>query len=142
MSSLREYSGLPDKALSIRQPWAWAIIHASKRMENRTWQTAFRGPICIHASKGMTKDEYLDASGFIQRQGFDCPDAPRLERGGIIGTATLVNCYDKRLDLWEDDPWFFGPWGLFLKDVKPVPFIPVKGALGIFDWKGRVITDA
>jgi hypothetical protein len=39
------------KALSIQQPWAWAIIHAGKRVENRTWSTRFRGPFFIHAGK-------------------------------------------------------------------------------------------
>ena len=27
------------KALSIRQPWAWAILHAGKDIENRDWRT-------------------------------------------------------------------------------------------------------
>lgn len=46
------------KALSIRQPWAWAIVNAGKRVENRTWETRYRGPILIHAAKGVTKREY------------------------------------------------------------------------------------
>jgi hypothetical protein len=25
------------KALSVRQPWAWAIIYALKNVENRGW---------------------------------------------------------------------------------------------------------
>ena len=33
------------KALSIRQPWAWAIINAGKDIENRQWPTKFRGSI-------------------------------------------------------------------------------------------------
>ena len=36
-------------ALSIRQPWAWAILHAGKDIENRSWRTAFRGEVLIHA---------------------------------------------------------------------------------------------
>ena len=28
------------KALTIKQPWAWAIIHAGKDIENRDWVTA------------------------------------------------------------------------------------------------------
>jgi len=27
---------LPSIALSVRQPWAWAIIHAGKPVENRS----------------------------------------------------------------------------------------------------------
>ena len=38
------------KALSVRQPWAWAIAAAGKDVENRTWRTDYRGLIAIHAS--------------------------------------------------------------------------------------------
>jgi hypothetical protein len=37
------------KALTVCQPWAWAIIHAPKRIENRTWRTSHRGPLAVHA---------------------------------------------------------------------------------------------
>ncbi len=52
------------KALSIRQPWAWLILHGGKDIENRDWATRFRGRVLIHASKGMTRDEWGDAWGF------------------------------------------------------------------------------
>lgn len=52
--------------LSIRQPWAWAILHAGKDIENRDWATRFRGPFLVHAGKGCTRDEYEDAVDFIQ----------------------------------------------------------------------------
>jgi hypothetical protein len=39
------------KALTIRQPWAWATIYGGKDVENRRWRTAYRGPLLIHAGK-------------------------------------------------------------------------------------------
>ena len=54
-------------------------------------------------------------------------------RGGIIGTAEIVDCIEQ-----SDSPWFFGPYGLVLENVQPVDFIPVKGALGLFDWRTRM----
>ena len=39
------------KCLSVCEPWAWAIIHGPKGIENRSWATAYRGPLLIHASK-------------------------------------------------------------------------------------------
>lgn len=48
------------KALSIRHPWAWAVTHAGKRVENRDWHGGraaywrglqLVGPVAIHASK-------------------------------------------------------------------------------------------
>lgn len=44
----------PIKAITIKQPWAWAITrrattYAGKDIENRTWTTHYRGPLAIHA---------------------------------------------------------------------------------------------
>jgi len=136
--------GLPTKALSIRQPWAWAIINAGKDIENRDWSTRFRGPVCIHAAKGMTNREWGQAMDFIdelfpvplaaqcgrRRSAFGSLDA---QRGGIIGVADIVDCVES-----SDSPWFFGRYGFVLQNVRPVEFIPVKGALGFFDWRANL----
>lgn len=39
------------RALTVQQPWAWAIIHGGKTIENRTQLWAYRGPLAIHAGK-------------------------------------------------------------------------------------------
>ena len=49
------------KALSIRQPWATLILHGQKDIENRSWATRQRGQVLIHASKGMTRDEWEES---------------------------------------------------------------------------------
>src|SRR5690348_2447825 len=59
------------KALSIRQPWAWLILHAGKDIENRDWSTRFRGQVLIHAAKGMTQNEFADACYFAREIGVD-----------------------------------------------------------------------
>lgn len=122
---------LPQMALSIRQPWAWAILHAGKDVENRDWSTRFRGPICIHAAKGMTRLEWDEASHWmLMNFGAVAPRLSEIQRGGIIGTAEIVDCVDQ-----SDSPWFFGRYGFVLRNARPVDFIPVKGALGFFDWR-------
>lgn len=131
-------TSLPPIALSIRQPWAWAILHAGKDIENRTWSTTFRGPVAIHAAKGMTKDEVADFSellGDLRWKGVagvpaKGPHYNQLERGGIVGVAEIVGCVDR-----HDSPWFFGRWGFVLRNARPVDFIPCKGALGLFGWQ-------
>ena len=40
------------KALSVRAPWWWAILHG-KPVENRDWHTNFRGVVLLHASKDL-----------------------------------------------------------------------------------------
>lgn len=54
------------KAISLWQPWAWAILHAGKRIENRYRADgekpalcSYRGPLLIHASKSVgTRDDF------------------------------------------------------------------------------------
>ena len=77
-------------ALSIRQPWAWLILHAGKDIENRDWPTRFRGRFLIHASKGMTREEYELAEDPLWHKGgptIDLPEFGLLDRGGIVGEA-------------------------------------------------------
>jgi len=46
------------RILTVRQPWAWAIIHGGKDVENRVRNLAgdYRGPIAIHAGLGYDDD--------------------------------------------------------------------------------------
>ena len=37
-------------ALSVRQPWASLLVMGLKTIEIRSWKTAYRGPLLIHAS--------------------------------------------------------------------------------------------
>jgi hypothetical protein len=45
------------KALSVRSPWRWFILHAGKDIENRDWPTKFRGIIDLNASKWWNEME-------------------------------------------------------------------------------------
>lgn len=126
---------LPGIALSVRQPWAWAIIHGGKDIENRSWQAVNhglkkRGRVAIHASKGMTKDEFESARDFMLSIGVACPAASDLLRGGIIGSVEVVDVVRE-----SDSEWFFGPRGLVLRDPIACAFIPSVGALGYFKWQ-------
>jgi hypothetical protein len=118
------------KTISIRQPWAHGIIYLGKPIENRVWPTKYRGPILIHAAKGMTKDEYEDFCDFVKFDigALEIPPFDALKRGGIIGQADLVDCVTK-----HSSPWFVGPYGFVLENPMPLPFTPLRGALGIFD---------
>lgn len=129
---------LPQFALSIRQPWAWLILHAGKDIENRQWPTRFRGRVALHASKGMTRDEYEDCLATAHHistthpfpPGLTMPPLKELQRGGIVGTATITACVGR-----SDSPWFFGKYGFVLADPQPVAFVEVKGQLGFFEWR-------
>ncbi|NYT68747.1 ASCH domain-containing protein [Pusillimonas noertemannii] len=123
------------KALSIRQPWAWLIVHGHKPIENRSWRTTYRGPLLIHAAQGMTRAEYEDARDLAEQLGITIPAFDALERGGIVGQATVTGCVDD-----SESPWFFGKYGFELADAKPLPFTPMRGRLSIFEAPGSAPT--
>ncbi len=123
------------KALSIRQPWAWLIIHAGKDIENRDWATKVRGLVLVHAAKGMTRDEYADVREFCDRSANALvPDFDALQRGGIIGSVEIVDCVKH-----SESRWFFGCYGFVLHNPQPLPFVPFRGALGFFDVPDHLI---
>lgn len=129
---------LPSLALSIRQPWAWAVIHAGKDVENRsTFAIGHMRPLvgrrAIHASKGMTQDEYIEGRNFMSTLGIECPPPAELKRGGIIGSVDVTGSTKD-----STSRWFFGPRALILANAKPCDFIPAIGALGYFNWKPAV----
>ena len=118
------------KAISLKQPWAWVIIHAGKPVENRTWPSRYRGELYIHSSKTfdlqgfhwmIENQKKLGIKGFI-------PIKDNYKRGGIIGKVKMVDCVS-----YHPSPFFFGPWGHVYENPEPLPFFPCKGQLRIFE---------
>ncbi|MEM9796198.1 MAG: hypothetical protein AAF919_06900 [Pseudomonadota bacterium] len=125
---------LPQIALSVRQPWAWAILHAGKDIENRTAQSVragnmTTGRVAIHAATGMTRDEYDWAVWRMGQDGVRVPRPDDLPRGAVIGAAEVVEFVTE-----SASPWFGGPVGLVLRDPVATAPIPAKGARGYFEW--------
>lgn len=123
------------KALSVRAPWWWFILHAGKDIENRDWPTKFRGTIYLHASKWYVHQDVVDDVYFAERtcgiQPYSTNPYEHLKPNGgcIVGKVDIVDCVEE-----SDSPWFSGRYGFVLKN--PVPFakpIPLKGALGFFE---------
>jgi len=114
------------KALSIRQPWAWLILHAGKDIENRTWATKYRGPILIHAPKTFDGEGYEDIQ--FARPEIKMPLSHEFQYGGFVGVATLTDCVTR-----SDSPWFGGPYGFVLAAARAMPLIEHPGRLGLFN---------
>ena len=111
-------------ALSLRQPWVYAILHLGKDIENRTWRSRYRGRVILHASRTM------DAAGvkYLRERGFHVPEA--LPMGAYVGEVTITECRP----LAEcASRWAFGPWCYILE--RPVAYetpIPGPGRLGFY----------
>ena len=122
------------KALSINQPWAWLIVNGYKGVENRDWDTRYRGEFLVHAGKRIDYSAYA----YLENVdiGIDVPPPDELPTGGIVGKANLIKTVhekDKRFLAEKDKPFFFGKYGFILDGQEPCELKPCKGALGFFD---------
>jgi ASCH domain len=111
------------RALSIRQPWAWAVAAGHKRVENRTWSTSYRGPLAIHAARVLERH----ASATVARLAGE-PVPEGLALGAVIAVAHLIEVVQS-----FDDPWFVGPYGFVLANVRPIAPVLCIGQQRFFD---------
>jgi hypothetical protein len=110
------------KVLTIRQPWAWAILEGLKRIENRSWRTRYRGTLWIHAATSRaTLKRYADRFPTIPSQ---------LDFGAIIGRVQLIDCVP--LDEAAGQPFAEGPWCWILASPEPITPRPCSGRLGLW----------
>lgn len=114
------------KAISIQQPWAWAILNAGKNVENRTWSHNYRGPILIHTGK---KFDHKGFEWIAENFALEIPRKHEFQMGGVVGMVTIK----KMVRSLDYSRWMFGPWGWVLEDPKPLEFFPCRGQLGLFE---------
>ena len=119
-------------ALSVRQPWSWAITQGLKPWENRPRRFHYRGPLLIHASKTLPLADYAFGAVLIEElTGRSPPARDTIERGGIVGAAVLTDCAEPLLA--DDGEWRGeGSFGLRLEKADSLPFRAYPGALGLF----------
>lgn len=135
------------KALTLTQPWASAVAVGLKSVETRSWRTPYRGPIVIHAAKGVTKaDRHFYRQ--LMRDGYRLP--PGLPLGAVVATANLV-----RIERTEDIAPFLsrterlfgdytpGRWAWVLEDVVALdaPMF-ARGALGLWEFDDVLLVPA
>lgn len=146
------------KALTVQNPWAWAIIHGGKRVENRTIMWKYRGPVAIHAgSRWSDRGGRSELVWEALREQYGWTHGPTTARddprprfdalrpcGAFLGVVDLVDvhraapgCCDSP---WAEDQYVEATGGvrrslthLTLENPRPLPEpIPVSGALGLW----------
>lgn len=126
------------RALTVCQPWAWAILEPFTRYENRTWGTNYRGPLLIHAGRSTAWLEH----GRREIEGVGIPVPGRFVMDAIVGQAELTAIVEPQ-DLPEPDLFATGPrcWRLDRprKLVEPIPY---RGGQGIFGVPERALAGA
>jgi hypothetical protein len=122
------------KALSVKNPWAYWIIHGSpvfglKDVENRKHRTNYRGRLMIHASKNLDvsmpdRDERkINGGKKIDWTEFN---------GRILGSVEVVDCVQDSKSRWAEA----GMWHWVLRD--PIIFEHPALAqvyLGLWDYE-------
>jgi len=131
----------PMRALSVRQPWAWAICHG-KDVENRSRGTRYRGLLAIHASKSAPYREDVEdprIAALITANGLDDPASAQ---GAVVAVAELTGCHEPGHCLevrpgqnaGQCSPWAHASqfhWQI--TNVRPLPEpVPCKGMLGLW----------
>lgn len=124
------------RALSVQQPYAGLIVAGIKDVENRTWGTAYRGELVIHAGKARLEENFdclddltdedqakLATAGYakVRDLGF----------GALVGVVDLVDVVQGHPSRWANpEPgtfhWVMRPIEVFKKQV------PFRGSLGLF----------
>lgn len=125
-------------AITVRQPWAWAIMRLGKDIENRSWKRSFRGRLAIHAAGTMTRKEYDEAWHFVRANlGLTLmePKSFVYAKGAILGTAEVVDWVDAHAS-----PWFVGEYGAVLRNPQSLAVpISCSGALGLWSVPAAIV---
>jgi hypothetical protein len=122
---------VPERAISIKQPWAWAIMQpGGKDIENRSWKLPERyigQMLGLHTGK---RPDPVDAWYAVRNAAGKFPpqDHGELHLGCIVGVIR----FSKNITS-SPSVWFSGPNGWVIDGAVALPTpIPCRGALGFF----------
>lgn len=145
------------KTLTIRQPYAWAVIEGIKHCENRLRPINHKGWLGIHAGAAWSKDGACDARILraldrwlypSEREAREVDPAlhPDLFHfGAVLGQAWASGshqahsyfCQGYDCVPWGDPEWADGRpvHHLMLREAtKRLEPVPAKGRLGLWEW--------
>jgi hypothetical protein len=147
----------PLSALTVWQPWAWAIAGGWKQLENRDWPppAVLIGKwFAIHA--GRQHDEEAAAYLEARKEQLGLPGAPppggQMTLGAIVAVARVAGAVQVE-EVFDDpygvgrlqarkvlgqlsmldgsaaaaSPWATGPWLWVLRDIVPIAPVPCRG---------------
>lgn len=122
-----------SKGVGTQQEFDDACLFIRERMSESTWQVFRDSFLWFSAGEGL-------------RNGRRFRPGAALLRGGIIGRARVVGLITPDGQPYGDEGreamarvnpdlrWHMrGQWGHILTDIEPLPFVPCKGALWLFD---------
>lgn len=143
------------KVLTLTQPWATLVAIGAKQIETRSWPTHNRGPLAIHAAKGL--GSIGGAAGLLRL----CRSEPfsrclvdagfrstiELPLGAIVAVCTLDDCFrfteENTANLSEQERAFGdytpGRYGFRLGNIRKLETpILARGSLGLWNYEGEL----
>ncbi len=140
------------RALTVCQPYAELIARGIKKVENRTWEMLYRGPLLIHAGKSRK---------FLSGDNYGIP-LTSMDWGAVVAIVNVVECFhisrieeERRkthmIRTKQDFPshleWLprhehvEGPFCIVFDNIRRLPApIPFKGAQGIFNVPNEMLS--
>jgi hypothetical protein len=142
-------------AITVRQPWAWAIVRGGKDVENRTgiamWRKLEGERILIHGAKHMSQrgvTSPLIGSAWRRQHGLiPLPEARTigaLSMGAIVGQVDVLEVHEQEDECceseWAESAYYdadrrlrTGLVHILMAEPVPIHPYPTRGYLGV--WK-------
>ena len=134
---------LPERAISLLQPWATLVVVGAKCVETRPWRTTSRGLLGVHASKGFSRQQAAlclsePFCSVLAAAGFGGPGD--LPLGALLGSVSVTDCVPTdtpSLEAISDQERAFGDyspgrWAWLLEGACEWEEVPCKGALSLW----------
>lgn len=147
----------PMKALTLHQPWAWAVSVGLKPIENRTWaprgqlspgdRLAIHAGLKLEAWQGRQNLATVRELAVKAGRGAEVPrdlEDPRLVRGAVVAVATYGGVVSNQAaaDLVRPGAgeWYAGEVGWVLRDVTQLRQpIGCRGFQGLWALDGETL---
>ena len=139
------------KAISLWQPYATCVVNGIKIIETRSWSTAYRGPLIIHASS-TRKMMYLlgDASWRRFLEEAELAAERHFPLGALVGVVELhdVGPVEEMRDAISDRERLLGDYSdgrqawHFMLAQEFTPAVPWRGSQGLFNVDKRELEKA
>jgi len=152
-----------EKAISVKQPWAYLLCAGIKDVENRTWPLPekYKGErMFIHAGmdrrinlSALTKDQYNDACDKLDWNTTTVKPVDRWDRGAIIGSVRFIDCVINHPSIWAErsepgqdeytNEWLTPIYNWVAADaiLFDEPILNVKGKLSFWDCSNIIHSD-
>lgn len=142
------------KALTLTQPWATLVAIGAKTVETRSWKTPYRGPLAIHAAKGlgpvggakglMALSCQGRFAGALEEEPWPLPlgaivavcslvDVVTTDRAGAAFKLLGLDAPERVAQEMAFGDYSPGRYAWLLDRVRATPTIVCKGALGLWD---------